>query len=133
MNFGVFVVGLILGVPSLAPIEEGVYRVNAFSEVAREILQADEEWRTCGNYFAAIHSPGGKVVYFTLGASLFDDGPSIPALPEANRITVRVNRELMVPKATVQRGGFGTWYYTIWMNLQDYATGFPCFGKSVRT
>lgn len=128
-----FLIGLVLGIPGLIPgTEEGLYRIAALSEVAREILKTSPGWKTCGDYFAAAESKKGKIVYFAFEGSL-DNEPSTFDVPMPSQIAVRINNEAAIPVITVRRGIFDRPYYTIWMNLKDYTTGFPCFGKGTNT
>lgn len=125
-----FVIGLLLLVSFIVSnqaesSEEKDYRIVTFREGVREAMEADGDWKTCGNYFAAVETTSGKLVHFAFEKDSNDHVSTILSFATLNRIVVSIDGKATIPTVTV-RGGKRNARFAIKMNVEDYKVGLPC-------
>jgi len=131
----VFAIGLLFSVtPAISTAVEGIgnteHRVVTLTMGLKEVLQKDPSWKMCGNYFARKENGEEKIVLF-----LFEKTPSgglpevaLSAFTTIDGMKVSVSNEKRFPTVFVLDSGWERKFF-IKMNLDDYKTGLPCFGK----
>jgi len=121
---------------TLRPLE-GVgnteHRVVTLTMGLKEVLQKDPSWKMCGNYFARKENGEDKVILF-----LFEKGPAgglpevaLSAFTAVDGMSVSINKGVRFPTVFVLDSGWDRKFF-IKMNLEDYKTGLPCFGKGTK-
>ena len=118
-----FVLGIVFGMCSPAQAEETIHLINKFSDAAKKVLTGDNNWKRCGNYFAAVELPGARLVHFSFAKNLVDQVIKVPVFPRIDDVTVSIDKKLAAPMVVIRKEGLGRPQYTLWLNSERNSIG----------
>ena len=107
------------------------YQIIAFAEGVKKAVIQRNEWKICGNYFAAGEVPdNGKIINFLFERRTPNERVKVINFISINHIGVSIKKKTPVPMVIIQRNNEGrVQYLVLEMNAKDYQAALPCLGK----
>ncbi|TSA44093.1 hypothetical protein D4R49_00730 [bacterium] len=106
------------------------YRVVTFTTELKEMVKSNPKWKVCGDYFAEVGMMGERIILISFAEKPSVGLPAVPmiAFSKVEWISISINEKMASPLVIFLRDEQGD-KLLLRMNLEDYKTGLPCFGK----